>query len=141
MEHIQKHTRPPRGWIRLTALLLAAFSGAAVMVVELGVARILTPVFGGSISVWAIVIATTMLALAAGYAFGGYRADRSGGVVVANRAASIGALLCAAIPFVRLPLMVNTIDLDTLAGAGIVATVLIVPALFFLGQVSPALIR
>jgi spermidine synthase len=36
------------------------------MVVELGVARILTPAFGGSISVWAIVIATTMLALAAG---------------------------------------------------------------------------
>ena len=59
MEHIQKHTRPPRGWTRIAAILLAAFSGAAVMVVELGVARILTPVFGGSISVWAIVIATT----------------------------------------------------------------------------------
>ena len=73
MKHIQNQNRPPRGWTRIAALLLAALSGAAVMVVELGVARILTPVFGGSISVWAIVIATTMLALAAGYAFGGYR--------------------------------------------------------------------
>ena len=69
MKHIQNQNRPPRGWIRLAALLLAACSGAAVMVVELGVARILTPVFGGSISVWAIVIATTMLALAAVWLF------------------------------------------------------------------------
>ena len=94
MKHIQNQNRPPRGWTRLTALLLAALSGATVMVVELGVARILTPVFGGSISVWAIVISTTMLALAAGYAFGGYRADRTGGVNVACRAA-IGAVLRA----------------------------------------------
>ncbi|HYQ72901.1 MAG TPA: hypothetical protein VET88_13365, partial [Gammaproteobacteria bacterium] len=67
--------------LKAAGLSLAAVAGAAVMVVELGVARVLTPVFGGSISVWAIVIATTMLALAAGYAFGGYRADRRGGVV------------------------------------------------------------
>ena len=111
------------------------------MVVELGVARVLTPVFGGSISVWAIVIATTMLALALGYAFGGYRADRVGGLRVACRAAAIGALLCAAIPFLRVPLILNTIDLDTLAGATVTALVLIAPTLFFLSQVSPALIR
>jgi MFS family permease len=120
---------------------LAALAGAAVMVVELGVARILTPVFGGSISVWAIVIATTMLALAAGYAFGGYRADRSGGVRVACRAAAIGAVLCALIPFARVPLIEHTIDLATLTGATITAIALIAPALFFLSQVSPALIR
>ena len=111
------------------------------MVVELGVARVLTPVFGGSISVWAIVIATTMLALAAGYAYGGYRADRGGGMVVAGRAAVIGALLCAAIPLIRLPLIEATIELSTLAGAATVALVLIAPSLFFLSQVSPALIR
>jgi spermidine synthase len=141
MKHIQNQTRPPRGWTRYTALLLAAFAGAAVMVVELGVARILTPVFGGSISVWAIVIATTMLALAAGYAFGGYRADRTGGVIVACRAAAIGAVLCAFIPYVRLPLITHTIDLSTLTGAAIAAMALIAPPLFFLSQVSPALIR
>jgi spermidine synthase len=141
MKHIQNQNRPPRGWIRVTALLLAAVAGAAVMVVELGVARILTPVFGGSISVWAIVIATTMLALAAGYAFGGYRADRTGGVIVACRAASIGAVLCALIPYVREPLIMYTIDLATLTGATLMAITLIAPSLFFLSQVSPALIR
>jgi spermidine synthase len=141
MKHIQNQHTTPRGWIRLTALLLAALAGAAVMVVELGVARILTPVFGGSISVWAIVIATTMLALAAGYAFGGYRADRTGGVIVACRAAAIGAVLCALIPHARVPLIAHTIDLATLTGAAISAIALIAPTLFFLSQVSPALIR
>jgi len=130
-----------RQYLKYAGLLLAAIAGAAVMVVELGVARLLTPVFGGSISVWAIVIATTMLALAAGYAFGGYRADRVGGVVVASRAAVIGALLCACIPLVRIPLIEATIELPTLYGAAVVALVLIAPALFFLSQVSPALIR
>ena len=128
-------------WQRLTALALAALAGAAVMVVELGVARILIPVFGGSITVWAFVIATTMLALAAGYAFGGRRADVSGGMVVARRAAVLGAPLCAAIPFMRVPLIEATIDLSTTAGAAIAALVLIAPSLFFLSQVSPALIR
>ena len=66
----------PRQSLKYTGLALASTAGAAVMVVELGVARVLTPVFGGSITVWAIVIATTMLALALGYVVGGYLADR-----------------------------------------------------------------
>ena len=37
MKHIQNQNAPPRGWVRIAAL-----SDAAVMVVELGVARILT---------------------------------------------------------------------------------------------------
>ena len=65
----QLHTVPGR--LKYAGITLAAFAGAAVMVVELGVARVLTPVFGGSISVWAIVIATTMLALASLAIFGG----------------------------------------------------------------------
>ncbi len=63
MKHIQNQSTPPRGRIRVAALLLAALAGGAVMVVELDVARSLTPVLGGSISVRAIVIITTMLAL------------------------------------------------------------------------------
>ena len=120
---------------------MAAFAGAAVMVVELGVARVLTPVFGGSITVWAIVIATTMLALALGYAVGGFLADRFGGLRVAAYAAITGAVLCATVPFLRIPVINATIDLSTLVGATVGALVLIAPALFFFSQVSPALIR
>jgi len=122
-------------------LALATVAGAAVMVVELGVARVLTPVFGGSITVWAIVIATTMLALALGYAVGGYLADRMGGLRVAAYAAILGALLCTMIPFLRMPVIDATIDLSTMLGATIGALALIAPALFFFSQVSPALIR
>jgi spermidine synthase len=111
------------------------------MVVELGVARVLTPVFGGSITVWAIVIATTMLALALGYAVGGYLADRIGGLRVAAYTAILGALMSTTIPFLRMPVIEATIDLSTVTGATLGALVLIAPALFFFSQVSPALIR
>jgi len=131
----------PRHYLKYTGLALATVAGAAVMVVELGVARVLTPVFGGSITVWAIVIATTMLALALGYAVGGYLADRLGGLTVAAHAAIIGALLCATIPFLRLPVIDATIDMSTLVGATLGALLLIAPALFFFSQVSPALIK
>jgi len=130
-----------RRHLKYTGLALATVAGAAVMVVELGVARVLTPVFGGSIVVWAIVIATTMLALAMGYAVGGYLADRMGGLRVAAWAAILGALLCMSIPFLRIPVIDATIDLATMLGATFGAMVLIAPALFFFSQVSPALIR
>ena len=91
-------------YLKYTGLTLAAFAGAAIMVVELGVARVLTPVFGGSMTVWAIVIATTMLALAMGYAVGGFLADRFGGLRGAAYAAITGAGLCATVPFLRIRL-------------------------------------
>ena len=57
--------------------------------------------------------------------------------VITGRAAVIGALLCACIPLVRIPLIEATIGLSTLYGASVVALVLIAPALFFFSQVSP----
>ena len=82
-----------------------------------------------------------MLALALGYAVGGYLADRLGGLRVAAHAAIIGALLCTMIPFLRMPVIEATIDLSTLLGATLGALILIAPALFFFSQVSPALIK
>jgi hypothetical protein len=120
---------------------LAAFSGAAVMVVELGAARMLTPVFGGGIGVWAIVIALTMVGLATGYALGGHWADRFGGAIVARRAALLGAVSIALLPTIRPPLLRATADLPTELGSFLAGTVLLLPCLVFLGQVSPALIR
>ena len=131
----------PRQYLKYAGLALAALAGAAVMVVELGVARVRTPVFGGSITVWAIVIATTMLALAMGYTVGGFLADRMGGLRVAAQAAIFGALLCTTIPFLRMPIIYATIDLSTVLGATVGSLVLIAPALFFFSQVSPAVIR
>ena len=63
----------PAGW----PLLLAAFAaGAGVMVYELLAVRILQRDFGSTMDVWAAEIAVCLAALALGYTFGGYLADR-----------------------------------------------------------------
>lgn len=53
-------------------LWLSFIEGAAVMAAELCGARLLAPVFGSSLYVWASVMGITLGALAAGYFFGGY---------------------------------------------------------------------
>src|SRR4051812_39947306 len=51
-------------------LLLSFIEGGAVMAAELCGARMLSPVFGSSLYVWATVMAVTLGALAGGYFFG-----------------------------------------------------------------------
>jgi spermidine synthase len=66
------------GAARLPVLLLAAISfssGAAVMVVELAAARMLTPYFGQSVFVWTNVIGVILAAIALGNYAGGRLAD------------------------------------------------------------------
>ena len=71
-----------------------------------------------------------------GYAAGGRWADRSNGIDVAVRAAVVGSALCAAIPFVRRPLLAWTLEWTSTNGALLVSLVLIGPALFLFGQVG-----
>src|SRR5579872_7017384 len=52
-------------------------SGAAVLIVEILGAKMLAPYVGTSHFVWTAQIAVTLVALAAGYALGGWVADRS----------------------------------------------------------------
>ena len=54
----------------------AFVSGTAVMAVEMSSTRLLAPYFGNSLYVWTNVIGIIMVALAAGYYFGGRLADR-----------------------------------------------------------------
>jgi len=55
----------------------AFICGMAVMAVELSAARLLAPYFGNSLYVWTNVIGLIMVALAAGYYFGGRLADKN----------------------------------------------------------------
>ena len=52
------------------------FSGMAIMAVELGASRLLAPYFSSSQIVWTIIIATIMIAMAAGNVYGGRSADK-----------------------------------------------------------------
>ncbi len=63
---------------RVALWLATAFlAGAVIMGLELAGTRLFAPYFGYSIYVWSIVISVVMVALAAGYAFAGWLADRS----------------------------------------------------------------
>lgn len=57
--------------------ITAFAAGMAVMVAELTLSRLLAPYFGTSLFVWTNVIALVMLALSAGYYFGGRLADKN----------------------------------------------------------------
>ena len=54
----------------------ATLTGAIVMAMELTAFRLYAPYFGNSIYVWGSLISVVMLALSAGYALGGWAADR-----------------------------------------------------------------
>ncbi len=65
--------KPLRVFLYATAMI----TGGAIMIVEILGAKLLAPYFGTSHFVWTAQITITLLALAAGYAVGGWRADRS----------------------------------------------------------------
>ncbi len=58
-------------------LVTATLTGAIIMGLELVAFRLYAPYLGYSIYVWGTMIAVVMAALALGYAFGGWLADRS----------------------------------------------------------------
>src|SRR5215468_8337638 len=63
--------------LRLYLYLTAAMTGAAIMIVEILGAKMLSPFVGLSHFVWTAQIAVTLVALACGYYAGGRLADRS----------------------------------------------------------------
>lgn len=63
--------------LRRFLFVTAALTGGVIMVVEIVGAKLLAPYFGTSHFVWTAQIGVTLLALAAGYAAGGWLADKS----------------------------------------------------------------
>lgn len=68
---------PPRFALRRFLYLTAAVTGAAILVVEILGAKMLSPYVGSSHFVWTAQIAVTLISLALGYYFGGALVDRS----------------------------------------------------------------
>lgn len=63
--------------LRRYLYLTAAVTGAAILIVEILGAKMLSPYVGTSHFVWTAQIAVTLLSLAVGYYFGGWLVDRS----------------------------------------------------------------
>lgn len=123
-------------------LFFSAFvCGAAVMMVEVLGARLVGPFFGVSLFVWTALITVTLVALAAGYAFGGVLADRRGHPRWLFGLILVAGLLVLAVPMLKFPVLSGVAALGLRWGALTGALLLFGPSLFLLGCVSPYLVR
>ena len=116
-------------------------AGAAVMVIEILGTRIIGPVFGVNLFIWAALLTVTLAALAVGYYAGGVLVDRRpnprllGLVIVAA-----GALL-GLVPAIRRAVLGATVDLGPRWGPLVSAAILFAPSLTTLGMTGPVAVR
>jgi len=121
--------------------LTAAVSGAAIMIVEILGAKMLSPFVGLSHFVWTAQIAVTLVALACGYYVGGRLADRS-----QNPTTLYGAILGAAAYLVLTVLLCEPVaywclDFKLAIGSLLASTFLFFVPLALLAMTGPFLIR
>jgi spermidine synthase len=122
-------------------LFTSLVCGSHVMAIEVLGARVIGPYFGVSLFVWTSLITVTLVALATGYALGGWWADLHPepdwlyGLILA------AGLAVLAVPPLRQPVLQACLHLGVRAGALVSAMVLFGPALFLLGCVSPYVVR
>ncbi len=112
-----------------------------IMVVEILGARVLGPLFGVGLFVWTAQIAVAMVALAAGYALGGYLTDRTARAdVLFWVIAAAGAALLGVAP-IKSAVLKWGVGLGLRGGALISSATLFGLPLLLLGCVSPGVIR
>jgi len=115
--------------------------GALVMVIEVLGSRVIGPFFGVSLFVWTSLITVTLVALAAGYAVGGYCADRYPSADLLYVLLLAAGVLILTIPFLRQPVLNAVLPAGLRWGALAGSFALFGPPLFLLGCVSPYVIR
>jgi spermidine synthase len=134
----------PRGLL-LPALVFVV--GAASLGAEIAAARLLAPYFGASTIVWANTIGVVLVALSAGYWFGGRYADRHPHMRGLCLLVLAAALLIAAVPFAARPFLGFSVDaFDTVSVGGFAGSlfgvlVLVAVPVTLLGAASPWAVR
>ena len=128
-----------RWWFFLTAFT----TGGVVMALEILGSRLLAPVFGTSLFVWGALIGVVLAAMSAGYAMGGWLADRrSPGIVltILLLGSGVWTLMLASI---GQPVVFNVSQwtADPRLGPCLAASVLLAVPAFCLSGVLPALLR
>jgi spermidine synthase len=126
---------------RRFALFATVFlGGACALALEILSARVLAPVFGNALHVWAALITVTLGFLAIGYAIGGVAADRSprgalGWALLAAAAATLG------LTAVRAPVLAFATRAGFELGALLAATILFALPMTCLGMMGPIAVR
>jgi predicted membrane-bound spermidine synthase len=126
------------------AIYAVAFvTGAIVMSFEMLGSRYLNPYFGSGIYTWAALISTVLIALMAGYFFGGALADRTVSLALLALTVIVGSVYLLALPsFAQavLEAVLAAID-DIRLGSLMSALALMFFPVTFLGMYSPFAIR
>lgn len=123
--------------------LIAALSGAVVMMLELVGARMVAPYFGTSIYVWTAMIGVILGSLSFGYWYGGKLADRGAdnrglAMILSVSAGLIGLSMLFQEPLLK---AVAGLGVDVRFQAVIAALFLFAPASCLLGIVSPYVVK
>jgi spermidine synthase len=123
--------------------LLVFVVGAASLGVEIAAARLLAPYFGASTIVWANTIGIVLVALSAGYWFGGRVADRNPDPARLGALVLLAAALIAVVPFAARPFLGFSVEafeglsLATFAGSLFGVLILVAVPVALLGAVAP----
>lgn len=125
-------------WELMSTVLL---SGAVVMVVEIVGTRIIGPVFGVSLFVWAALLSVTLCALALGYYVGGVLIDRTPRITRLGGALLVGGVALGVVPLVAPTVLRGTSGFGPRGGPLLAALVLFAPALIALGTTGPIAVR
>jgi spermidine synthase len=121
--------------------------GASSLGVEIAAARMLAPYFGASTVVWANTIGVVLVALSAGYWFGGRYADRHPHLRGLCLVVLVAALLIAAVPFAARPFLGFSVDaFDTVSVGGFAGSlfgvlILVAVPVTLLGAAAPWALR
>jgi spermidine synthase len=125
----------------LYLIVTAVVCGAQVMIVEVMGSRIIGPFFGVSLFVWTSLITVTLVALAAGYAFGGSLSDKRGNPGYLYGIILLSGILVLVIPYLKNTVIMSSQPLGLRLGSFVSAAVLFGPSLFLLGCVSPYIVK
>ncbi len=131
------HSLPFLLFLVATALLC----GALVMAIEVLGSRIIGPFFGASLFVWTSLITVTLVGLALGYTVGGVVSDRYESPAGLYLIIFLAGLSVHLIPFLKKAVFEITLPLGLRMGALSASALLFGLPLFFLGCVSPYIIK
>ena len=119
----------------------AATTGAAIMIVEILGAKMLSPYVGLSHFVWTAQIAVTLVALACGYYAGGRLADRSQRLARLYWAILAAALYLALTVRICEPVAYWCLDFNLAVGSLLASAILFFVPLALLAMTGPFLVR
>ena len=118
-------------------ILTAVACGGLIMVIEVLGSRVIGPFFGVSLFVWTSLISVTLMALAAGYAVGGWASDRWSDPGVLYGIISAAGILALLVPVLKAPILMLCQPLGLRGGAFASTLLLFGPSLFLLGAFRP----